>query len=46
MWPKIENGEIKPSVYKVLPVEKAMDAHMILENGENVGKVVLEVKSE
>ncbi len=43
LWPKLESGEIKPSVYKVLPVENAADAHAILENGENVGKVVLRV---
>ncbi len=41
VWPKFENGEIKPSVYKVLPMEKANEAHEILERGENVGKVVL-----
>lgn len=46
VWPKIENGTMKPSVYKVLPIERAMDAHMLLERSENVGKVVLEVKSE
>ena len=46
VWPKLENGEIKPSIYKVLPIEKAMEAHAILERGENIGKVVLEIKSE
>lgn len=43
LWPKLESGEIKPSVYKVLPIENAAEAHKILENGENVGKVVLKV---
>ena len=43
LWPKLESGEIKPSVYKVLPIENAAEAHAILENGENVGKVVLKV---
>lgn len=42
-WPKLESGEIKPSVYKVLPLENANEAHEILENGQNVGKVVLRV---
>lgn len=46
VWPKLESREIKPSIYKVLPVEKAMEAHAILERGENIGKVVLEVKGE
>ena len=43
VWPKIESGEIKPSIYKVLPIEKAEEAHKILENSENIGKVVLKV---
>lgn len=45
VWPKLESGEIKPSIYKVLPIEQAMEAHAILERGENVGKIVLEVKA-
>ncbi len=43
VWPKIENGDIKPSIYKVLPIEQAEEAHAILERGENIGKVVLRV---
>ena len=46
LWPKLESGEIKPSVYKVLPIENAADAHAILEKGENVGKVVLTVSGK
>lgn len=45
VWPKIECGDIKPSIYKVLPIEKAEDAHSILERSENIGKVVLQVIS-
>ena len=41
VWPKIEDGTIKPSIYKVLPMENAAEAHGILERGENIGKVVL-----
>ena len=43
VWPKIEDGSIKPSIYKVLPIEEAEAAHAILERGENIGKVVLKV---
>ena len=43
VWPKIESGAIKPSIYKVLPMAQAEEAHAILERGENVGKVVLKV---
>ena len=44
VWPKLESGQIKPSIYKVLSFEQANEAHAILENGENVGKVVLKIK--
>ena len=44
IWPKIETGEIMPTIYKVLPITQAEAAHAILERGENVGKVVLHVK--
>lgn len=43
VFPKIESGEMRPSIYKVLPIEKAAEAHDILERGENAGKVVLSV---
>lgn len=43
VWPKIECGMIKPSIYRVLPITEAEAAHAILERSENVGKVVLSV---
>ncbi len=43
VWPKIESGEIKPSIYKVLPIGKAEEAHAILQRGEHIGKVVLTI---
>lgn len=43
IWPKLESKEIVPSVYKVLPITQAVEAHRILEKGENIGKVVLKV---
>ena len=46
VWPKIEDGTIKPSIYKVLPITEAEAAHAILERGQNVGKVVLSVCDE
>ena len=43
VFPKIESGEVKPTIYKVLPITEAEAAHDILYRGENVGKVVLTV---
>lgn len=45
VWPKLESGEIRPSLYKVLPMSQAEEAHAILEKGENIGKVVLTLHS-
>lgn len=44
MWEHLENGTIKPSIYKVLPMEEVNEAQAILERFENTGKVVLKVK--
>lgn len=43
VWPKVESGEIKPTIYKTLPITDAEAAHDILYRGENIGKVVLTV---
>ena len=41
IWPHVSTGEIKPTIYKVLPITEAEAAHDILYKGENTGKVVL-----
>lgn len=43
VYPKIEAGLVKPTIHAVLPIEKAEEAHDILYQGKNVGKVVLTV---
>ena len=43
VWPKVATGAVKPTIYKVLPIQQAEAAHDILYRGENVGKVVLTV---
>lgn len=44
VWPKIESGEIVPTVWRVLPMSEARLAHELLERGESAGKVVLTVR--
>jgi len=44
VFPKIESGEVKPTIHAVLPIQEAEAAHDILYKGQNVGKVVLTVK--
>ena len=44
VWPTVETGEVKPTIYKVLPITEAEAAHDILYKGQNIGKVVLTVE--
>ena len=43
IWPKVAAGQVKPTIYKVLPITEAEAAHDLLYKGQNVGKVVLTV---
>lgn len=46
IWPKVESGEVRPTIYATLPITQAEEAHELLEKGKSVGKVVLIVKEE
>ena len=43
VWPKLETGEIRPIVHAVFPLEKAADAHRLMESGTHIGKIILQV---
>lgn len=43
VWPKVEAGEVKPTIYQVVPITQAESAHDLLYKSQNVGKVVLTV---
>ena len=43
VWPKVTDGSVRPTIYKVLPIEEAEAAHAILIEGKHNGKVVLTV---
>ena len=45
VYPKIEAGLVKPTIYATLPITEAEAAHELLYQGKNVGKVVLTVHS-
>jgi NADPH2:quinone reductase len=44
LWDKFSAGQIRPVIYKTLSITQAQVAHTILQNNENLGKVVLVVK--
>jgi NADPH2:quinone reductase len=43
VWPLIEQGKIKPVIYKTFPLAEAAAAHALMESSTHVGKIVLEV---
>src|SRR5712671_726465 len=43
IWPLIDAGRIKPQIYKTFPLEKAADAHRLMESSRHIGKIVLTV---
>lgn len=43
VWPMVESGRVKPTIYKTLPITEAEAAQDILYRGESAGKVVLTV---
>jgi NADPH2:quinone reductase len=43
IWPLVEAGKIRPEIYKTFPLEKAADAHRLMESSQHIGKIVLTV---
>jgi NADPH:quinone reductase len=41
VWPHLEDGTIKPVIYKVFPAAQAAQAHELMESSTHVGKIVL-----
>ncbi len=43
VWPILDNGTIRPIIYRTFPLAEAAAAHRLLEEGGHVGKIVLQV---
>lgn len=41
VWPLFAEGKLRPVTDRLLPLEKAAEAHRIMEAGEHVGKIIL-----
>ena len=44
IWPKVESGEIRPTIFKVYPIQQAEEAQALMQSGKSAGKIVLTVK--
>lgn len=45
VWPLLEQGKLKPVIYRSFPLARAAEAHALMESSTHVGKIVLEVSS-
>ncbi|MFJ9313079.1 NAD(P)H-quinone oxidoreductase [Pimelobacter simplex] len=41
VWPLVADGQVRPVVSAVLPLDEVAEAHRLIESGEAVGKVLL-----
>ena len=46
LWPKVESGLVRPTIFKVFPIEQAEAAHELMRTGKSAGKMVLVVKED
>ena len=44
VWPLLESGQVKPLIYRRLPLRDAAEAHRLMESSEHIGKIVLTVQ--
>jgi putative PIG3 family NAD(P)H quinone oxidoreductase len=44
VWPHLESGRIRPVIHSTFPLADAAGAHRLMDSGEHVGKIVLEVE--
>ncbi|MDA1183294.1 MAG: NAD(P)H-quinone oxidoreductase [Acidobacteria bacterium] len=43
VWPLLEDGRVKPVVYRTFPLADASAAHRLMESSEHIGKIVLTI---
>ncbi|MCH2280546.1 MAG: zinc-binding dehydrogenase, partial [SAR324 cluster bacterium] len=41
VWPLIDSRTIRPIIHKTFPLEKAADAHPLIESSTHIGKILL-----
>ena len=46
VWPLIEAGKIRPVIYRTFRLDEAASAHALMESGEHVGKILLNVRKK
>jgi NADPH:quinone reductase len=43
VWPLLEQGKVRPQIYRTFPLGEAAEAHRLMESSAHIGKIVLTV---
>ncbi len=43
VWPLLAKRAVEPIIHRVLPLERAEEAHRLMESSRHIGKIILEV---
>jgi NADPH2:quinone reductase len=43
VWPLFASGQLRPVIDSAFPLEKAADAHRLMESGSHTGKIILQM---
>lgn len=44
VWPLLEAGQVRPQIFRTLPLSAAAEAHALMESSAHIGKIVLTVQ--
>ncbi|MEO1226447.1 MAG: NAD(P)H-quinone oxidoreductase [Pseudomonadota bacterium] len=42
VWPLLAGSEVRPVIHATMPLERAADAHALMETSSHIGKIILE----
>lgn len=43
VWPRFDDGQLRPIIHEIIPIEQADQAHELIASNQTIGKVILEV---
>ena len=46
IWPLIEKGDFKPTIYQTFKMKDVNLAHELMESSNHIGKIILDIKGE
>lgn len=44
VWPLVEEGRVRPIIHERFPLDRAADAHRLMEESSHIGKILLDVR--